>query len=541
MLSRIRTLRSLFSKGEQEAVNHLSTVTPVGYHAPREADRLCVSSLRETCLQQLWENCSLPADIYQRLYLAPLKGLLARVQNVPAAQQGRWSQSDGFGDLTLQFTTCAVRLAKGYMFPPGAAPEEQAAQNVMWNAVIFWSALFWHLPLLATLEGELLDGKSWLPGMTVPDSPYRFRFCEADNASAFAALAAGQLMPAEATGWLAENPEALGNLAGALWNQHPGMPLIRSLMKQAAEKTDSPLTESKADEVVNTLAGGLSGDKTTVQTIHASILSPDVSSQQSDTNTTDALAATAIFDLASSIEPASQTDSLLSEDFSDFGSESPANETVMTAVADDTDALLSLFEVQEKMATGGDSSEALPEEPFSENEKISPSYPIESIKFSEESDSHHTEEISENSVVAFVNKCDERLHSASGAVSGTEEVEGKRFFDWLREGINRGEIAFNGKDDKVHIIAGYVFLPVPGIFFDYLKATGSTDNREKVQSSFEQLNLHKRRDSRRFYFAQLFDTPDKSGKFKRMKGYLVKSRQVFRKTIPQDSQFLLFP
>lgn len=541
MLSRIRTLGSLFSKGEPEALHPKSTVTPVGYHAPRGAGMMCASPLRKTCLQQIWENCSLPADLYQRLYLAPLNGLLARVQNVPAAQQGRWSQSDGFGDLTLQFTTCAVRLAKGYMFPPGAAPEEQAAQNVMWNAVIYWSALFWHLPLLATLEGELLDGKSWLPGMTVPDSPYRFRFREAENASAFAALAAGQLMPAEATGWLAENPGALGNLAGALWNQHPGMPLIRSLMKQAAEKTDSPLIESKTDEVVNTLAGGLSGDKTTVQTIHASILSPDVSSQQSDTNTTDALAAPAIFDLASSIEPASQTDSLLSEDLSDSGLESPANETVMTAVADDTDALLSLFEVPEKMATDGDSSEALPEEPFSENEKIAPSYPIETNEFSESSDSHPTEENSENSAVAFVNKCDERLHSASGAVSGTEEVEGTRFFDWLREGINRGEIAFNGKDDKVHIIAGYVFLPVPGIFFDYLKATGSTDNREKVQSSFEQLNLHKRRDNRRFYFAQLFDTPDKSGKFKRMKGYLVKSRQVFRKTIPQDSQFLLFP
>lgn len=173
---------------------------------------------------------------------------------MPAAQQGRWSQSDGFGDLTLQFTTCAVRLAKGYMFPPGAAPEEQAAQNMMWNAVTFWSALFWHLPLLATLEGELLDGKSWLPGMTIPDSPYRFRFREAENASAFAALVAGQLMPAEATGWLAENPVALGNLAGALWNQHPAMPLIRSLMKQAAEKVESPsLRISGSNEKVETL------------------------------------------------------------------------------------------------------------------------------------------------------------------------------------------------------------------------------------------------------------------------------------------------
>ena len=90
MLSRIRTLRSLFSKGEPEAVHPISTVTPVGYHAPRGAGMLCATPLRKTCLQQIWENCSLPADLYQRLYLAPLNGLLARVQNVPAAQQGRW-------------------------------------------------------------------------------------------------------------------------------------------------------------------------------------------------------------------------------------------------------------------------------------------------------------------------------------------------------------------------------------------------------------------------------------------------------------------
>ena len=232
MRDRIRTLRFLFSKGEPEPAHHVSAVTPAGYHTPLTVGSLCRSPLRKTCLQQIWENSSLPADVYHRFYITPLHGLLARVQNVPATQQGRWSQSDGFGDLTLQFTTCAVRLAKGYMFPPGAAPEEQAEQNVMWNAVIFWSARFWHLPLLASLEGELLDGKRWLPGITVPDSPYRFRFREADNSSAFAALAAGQLMPAEATGWLAENPEALGNLAGSLWNQHPAMPLIRSLMKQ---------------------------------------------------------------------------------------------------------------------------------------------------------------------------------------------------------------------------------------------------------------------------------------------------------------------
>ncbi|MFO6426215.1 hypothetical protein ACLBOM_08755 [Escherichia coli] len=52
---------------------------------------------------------------------------------------GWWADAGGFGDLTLQFTTYAVRLARGYMFPPGATPEEQAAQSGVWNAVVFWA------------------------------------------------------------------------------------------------------------------------------------------------------------------------------------------------------------------------------------------------------------------------------------------------------------------------------------------------------------------------------------------------------------------
>lgn len=547
MLSRIRTLRSLFSKGEPEAVHPISTVTPVGYHAPRGAGMLCATPLRKTCLQQLWENCSLPADLYQRLYLAPLNGLLARVQNVPAAQQGRWSQSDGFGDLTLQFTTCAVRLAKGYMFPPGAAPEEQAEQNVMWNAVIFWSALFWHLPLLATLEGELLDGKSWLPGMTVPDSPYRFRFREAENASAFSALAAGQLMPAEATGWLAENPEALGNLAGALWNQHPAMPLIRSLLKQAAEKTESPLIERKPAEILSTYAGEIPENTALSNEGGATVLPTDMLSEQTALFGATDPSSPEIFTLATGIDNPTQLSDSPVKSREENEEENALSEIVKSTGSDslppedDADALLSLFDMSGDAKDSENEGEVQADVSVVIADEQQSSEPLEKKEDPANEKEPSAKGNSDYSQVAIVNKCDERSDSVPVAVSGTDVAEGEQFFDWLREGLNRGDISFNGKADKIHVIAGYVFLPVPGIFFDYLKATGSTIQRESIQASFERLNLHKRRDNRRFYFAQLYDTPDKSGRFKRVKGYLVKSRRVYRKTIPQDSQFILFP
>lgn len=95
----------------------------------------------------------MPRDVYDRMCLEPLSRLLLNTQNVPATREGRWSRAGGFGDLTVLYTTYAVRLARGYMFPPDATPEDQAAQAAVWHAVIFWSALFYHLPCWRTLRG----------------------------------------------------------------------------------------------------------------------------------------------------------------------------------------------------------------------------------------------------------------------------------------------------------------------------------------------------------------------------------------------------
>lgn len=140
-----------------------------------------------------------------------------------------------------------------------------------------------------------------------------------------------------------------------------------------------------------------------------------------------------------------------------------------------------------------------------------------------------------------VNNGDKKTASIPVDITVADIVEGELFWTWFRDGVSSGKISFNNKEDKIHIISGHIFLPIPGVFFDYLKAIGKPgEYRENLQASFERLNLHKRRDHRRFYFARLYDTPDKAGKFKRVKGYLLKSKDIFRKTVPQDSQFLSF-
>ncbi|MFA7802130.1 conjugal transfer nickase/helicase domain-containing protein [Escherichia coli] len=120
--------------------------------------------------------------------------------------------------------------------------------------------------------------------------------------------------------------------------------------------------------------------------------------------------------------------------------------------------------------------------------------------------------------------------------------EGEMFINWLKKGVRNGEISLNGKKDKIHIVAGFVFLPVPGIFYEFTKAAGiPADKKDDIQASFERLSIHKRRDNRRFYFAHLCEEPENRSRFKTLKGYLVKGRQLLDGQELQDSRYLFFP
>lgn len=67
------------------------------------------------------------------------------------------------------------------------------------------------------------------------------------------------------------------------------------------------------------------------------------------------------------------------------------------------------------------------------------------------------------------------------------------------------------------------------------------DKKDDIQASFERLSIHKRRDNRRFYFAHLCEEPENRSRFKTLKGYLVKGRQLLDGQELQDSRYLFFP
>ncbi|EHO0045027.1 TraI domain-containing protein [Escherichia coli] len=519
---------------------------PEGFYIPRTAEELTFTPRRKQCLKQLWENSSMPSDVYQQFCLTPVQKLLMAAQNVPAARDSRWADANGFGDLTLQFTTCAVRLARGYMFPPGATPEEQAAQSGVWNAVVFWSALFYHLPLLANLEGELVSGKLWQPGMSSPDEAFRFRYrqqhLQGTEAQQLAAVMAGQLLPEGTTAWLATVPGALQNLAGAVWHQHPEMALIRSVLKTAAEEVESPLLASPVTEPVTAPLPS----ETTVQS------EGNVPSESQTETSTEAIApempavVTEVgeFTLQPSVSGTGEAEAVVPDTLqsaTDAEEKSPEEQNLH----DDTDMLLSLFSAvsDDTELTEADAMESV------ENKKtiFDESGCANSEQAGAESDPAQVTGIL-GSVLCTSEPTQEIKKSPEHSQdrNSTENVRvlgsSGEFVEWLRHGLDSGEIPVNQPDARVHLIAGYAFLRVPDVFYLYLKQTGSNHDRRYVQSVFERAGLHRVRSGERFVQARLYGSAERKGRYQPVSGYLVKSRSLFSgKGLPGDSPFIAFP
>lgn len=519
---------------------------PEGFYIPRTAEELTSTPRRKQCLKQLWENSSMPSDVYQQFCLTPVQKLLMAAQNVPAARDSRWADANGFGDLTLQFTTYAVRLARGYMFPPGATPEEQAAQSGVWNAVVFWSALFYHLPLLAHLEGELVSGKLWQPGMSSPDEAFRFRYrqqhLQGTEAQQLAAVMAGQLLPEGATAWLATVPGALQNLAGAVWHQHPEMALIRSVLKTAAEEVESPLLALPVAEAVT--APLLLENTVQSEDNVPSDSQPETSTEAIAPEMPVAVPEAGEFTLQPSVSGTDEAEAVVPDTLqSATGAEEKAPEE--QSVHDDTDMLLSLFSA---VSDDTEPTEADVAEPVENKETGSDkSGCINSEQAGAESDPAQDTGIFGS--VLCISEPAQEIKKSPEHSQGRNSMENVRasgssgeFVEWLRHGLDSGDIPVNQPDARVHLIAGYAFLRVPDVFYLYLKQTGSNHDRRYVQSVFERAGLHRVRSGERFVQARLYDSAERKGRYQPVSGYLVKSRSLFNgKGLPGDSPFITFP
>ncbi|TLI97460.1 TraI domain-containing protein [Escherichia sp. E4385] len=237
---------NFFSRPGSARSNALSTVEaikpslPPGYFRPVTVNELLETTCRQKWLQSLWDYSSVPKDMYRQYYLAPLKHCVALMQEFPLTESGPFARLGGMVDYMLETVSYATRLSKSYMLPVGASPEEQAAQNAAWNAVVVYAAMLPTLKYLCHLHVELESGKRWFPLLDAPPEPYRFRFASEqspERLQSFGAMLAWKIIPPEAINWLSSWPEAIKTLSTYLTGFRAQSGVIDAIVSEAISLT----------------------------------------------------------------------------------------------------------------------------------------------------------------------------------------------------------------------------------------------------------------------------------------------------------------
>lgn len=183
-----------------------------GYYTPQNHQSLLGTASRQAQLKKIWQSSLLSKSAYDEFCLEPLQSLAERYQNLPAARITDWNTVGRLLDLTLQQIVTSLQLSKGMVFPANAAPEDQAAQSSHWNCVVFWLALYWHVPELLYIDAELEDGHIWQPISTAPGMQFRFKLnrqSEAPEKDSVIRLAfTVSMLPKSALNWLEKQPNA---------------------------------------------------------------------------------------------------------------------------------------------------------------------------------------------------------------------------------------------------------------------------------------------------------------------------------------------
>ncbi|EKS5827432.1 TraI domain-containing protein, partial [Salmonella enterica] len=408
---------------------------------------------------------------------------------LPATERGHHAVVGGLVDLTLKTVVCALRLSRGYMLPQGASAEEQSAQAVTWNAVIFYAALCHSLPVFGQLQGELADGTLWYPGLTVPSGPYRVRFCQdrGNNTQPMATLLGMRLLPDEVVVWLGRTPAALDTLLNNIQgDSRPGC-VVSQIISEAvgyaggvvAEARTQPLQPVSPLPVVPVAPA-----------VPVAVVSPVVSPASGDTGNIATVLGSALNEppvAAAAVIPPVTPAGVTPDNQDD-----PAVGDVMALMG---------FSISENVGTdtahimGAGATVATGDEPESDKQPK------------------------------------------------PEDNSGKQFWQWLRESLLSGEISVNTSGSAVHIICGFVFISVPAIFYLFIKSTPGMEGktREQLQADFERLGMHRSINNQRCWQCNLYETPGAIGGFRKLSGYLIQLSLVYpREQYPEDSVFLKF-
>jgi len=229
-----------FKSRGQSAKTAVPAANSAGYFAPQSARELLASEQRQHLLSQIWEQTSLPKDLYAHLYLAPLHRYAECVQLLPASESHHHSYPGGMLDHGLELMLYALRLRQSYLLPPGAPPEEQAKQSDAWTAGSALGALLHDIGKIAVdIQVETADGKHWHPwqdNLNQLNKPYRFRYPQGRDYhlhNAAAGLLYAKLLGQELMDWLSQTPLLWGSLLYLLAGDYERAGVLGEIVSKA--------------------------------------------------------------------------------------------------------------------------------------------------------------------------------------------------------------------------------------------------------------------------------------------------------------------
>lgn len=487
-LRRVKMMRQLFARLLTSKTAKGQTVSPpsvpAGYHCPQSAAELLSTEERTRTLMRIWENISLPKETYQALCLAPLQACAEVMQQFPYSSAGRFAYPGGMLDATLKTLLFAVMKARSYMLPPGVPPEDQARDSAAWNAVVFYAALFSHLPVLGSLKVELDDGSVWTALDGQPASACRFRFVAPGIPGSdicLGALVAARILPGGVFSWLKLHPPALDMLMLWVGGQRAQCGVINAIVSDAIRE----VTGLTPVQPVTPATGAAAVDGATTVVSSAPVPVTSVT----DIPVPASAAGAAPLVLASALAPF-------------VGCES---------VPDATKTVAPLAEPE----TGLDDA-------------------AENIDWEDIAAFLGYEEAAQEAPV-------KTAEVAASESSSDTASQGERFWAWLLKSIENDSLAVNTPEARVHLVAGSVFIQVPAIFHQFAAETEGADDIDSLRQDVEALP-HIRRREGKLYRCRLYDINSDEGSFTNLSGYFIDARRVYgQNPVPADNPLMVVP
>ena len=507
ILSRMRGWLSGIPSPTGTLPDRQEPVAPAGYQLPVSADTLLAEEGRALRVGQLRQLTGVDEKLFITLYLEPVRACAALMQLFPASERDCHARLGGLLDMTLDNLVFALKHRKAYMLPLNGDVESQSRQTEVWTAATAYSVLFSFLPVLEHLQVEYENGASWHPLQGQLTAPYRFRFVAPMSAmlpERTGLLLGTQLLPAVVPAWFSRFPELYRTFMAVLVGDDTQSGMLRVLVqngRQEAEKqwrmryppSAVAAVASPVPVTVASVPGPLAAGALPVSAPLSPVTVPPVAVQKVASETvmvpapgtsapTDPQASAPVALLAGDVLLAAQTA------VSDEDAEDSAPSLAVVRTEEETRAIEASLELL--------APESLP------------------------------------------------LSHADDGVHRTRNVLGQAFLDWLCDGIHRGEFLLNTPTSRLHLVAGYLFIPSPFIFTQFAKvAAEGVDLTEQatewrdVQQQFESLGIHLLTPNR-LCQCQLYEGDVSGGRFQRLSGYLIDGKKIFTAPLPANNPLM---